>query len=276
MNYAALMVYVDNGGQAAGRIALARDLAATFDAALIGVSGSTPRRPDVHPPARAALIGEHPESELEVAAANVQRAAALFEKVAGPHCRREWCGTIDYPARLIAREARGADLVIVGQDASETSPCDAADAGDVLMRAGRPVLVVPPTVHTSPAGAGVVIGWAETREARRAVSDALPFLQRARHVSVAHVYAEGERESACRCVDDVVAFLDRHKIKAEAVVQPRTGTSTAKQLVAIAREKHAGLIVMGGYGHARLREWAFGGVTREMLKASPVCLLLSH
>jgi nucleotide-binding universal stress UspA family protein len=211
-----------------------------------------------------------------VAAANVQRAAALFDKIAGPHCRRQWCGTVDYPVRLIAREARGADLVIVGQDASETAPSDAADAGDVVMRAGRPVLVVPPSVQTSPAGAAVVIGWAETREARRAVSDALPFLQRAKHVSVAHIYTQGERESACRCVDDVVAFLDRHKIKAEGIVQPRTGTSTAKQLVSIAWEQHAGLIVMGGYGHARLREWAFGGVTREMLKASPVCLLLSH
>ena len=165
------------------------------------------------------------------------------------------------------------DLVYKTEDAKFDAVCE--EIAD-LSKTGRPVLVVPPTVHTSPAGAGVVIGWAETREARRAVSDALPFLQRARHVSVAHVYAEGERESACRCVDDVVAFLDRHKIKAEAVVQPRTGTSTAKQLVAIAREKHAGLIVMGGYGHARLREWAFGGVTREMLKASPVCLLLSH
>jgi nucleotide-binding universal stress UspA family protein len=70
--------------------------------------------------------------------------------------------------------------------------------------------------------------------------------------------------------------LNLHGIKAEAVVRPEGPKSTARQLITIAQEVHAGLIVMGGYGHARLREWAFGGVTREMLRTSPVCLLMSH
>ena len=139
------------------------------------------------------------------------------------------------------------------------------------MKAGRPVLVVPPGCDALDAG-NVVVAWKNTREARRALADALPFLKEARQVTLLHVSEERRRRRLAR---RPVAFSSpRHRgIARDDCAKDRT---VAERIVAFASGEELGLIVAGAYGHTRLREWAFGGVTRDLLAACPVPCLFSR
>jgi nucleotide-binding universal stress UspA family protein len=144
-----------------------------------------------------------------------------------------------------------------------------------VLRAGRPVLLVPDTVAALPLRR-VVVAWKDTRESRRAMRDALPFLQQAKEVLLVEV-GENESESqAKKNLADVGAYLVRHRVIVAAEVWRRPRRPVATELLDVVEKEKADLIVAGGYGHSRLGEWIFGGVTRELLTASPVCCLLSH
>src|SRR5579863_9926990 len=165
-----------------------------------------------------------------------------------------------------------------GGDGEETphAPRHAADPGDVLMAAGRPVLVVPPELPRGKILSHVIVGWKDTRESRRAVVDALPLLRKAGQTTVVGVGETGDEEANRRSVDDVVAFIRLHGVDAAPLALSAGDQAPAQCLIDCAWTKRAGLIVLGGYGHARASEWVFGGVTRSMLKASPICCLFSH
>jgi nucleotide-binding universal stress UspA family protein len=122
----------------------------------------------------------------------------------------------------------------------------------------------------------VVVGWRDTREARRAVQDALPFLHEAKRVTVVEISEEDQKEAARHHVDDVVLYLARHKIKAEGRVETHLLGSGADQIIGFAEDEDADLLVTGAYGHNRLNEWIFGGMTRDLLASSPFCCLMSH
>jgi nucleotide-binding universal stress UspA family protein len=134
--------------------------------------------------------------------------------------------------------------------------------------------VVPPVLDAH-ALDRVVVGWTDSREARRAVADALPLLQKATHVVVAEMVADTDFSDAHKRLDDVVVWLQRHGVLAETRVVLSTGDDAAG-LAALADEQGAGVIVAGAYGHSRLREWALGGVTRKLLQHANRFLLLSH
>ena len=116
--------------------------------------------------------------------------------------------------------------------------------------------------------------WKETREARRAVLDALPIL--AQHVLVLEVCAEDEANEAGTQAEDVAGYLRAYGARADAQIRHRREPTVADELVRAAEQAGADLIVAGGYGHARLREWAFGGVTHGLLGRCPKCCLPSH
>jgi len=120
-------------------------------------------------------------------------------------------------------------------------------------------------------------GWKDRREARRAIQDALPFLHEARRVTIVEISGKDRMEAARHCADDVVCYLVRHRIKAEARVEaPLPGSTGADQLIGLALDEGADLLVTGAYGHSRLNEWIFGGMTRDLLASSPICCLMSH
>jgi nucleotide-binding universal stress UspA family protein len=121
-----------------------------------------------------------------------------------------------------------------------------------------------------------VIGWKDTREARRAVCDALPFLPRAKHVTIVEVCQARAEGSVARHVNDVADYLARHGISSDPRVIPDRDFSAAQQLTDLAQAEGADLLVVGAYGHRRLGEWFFGGVSRDLLAASPICCLMSH
>ena len=121
-----------------------------------------------------------------------------------------------------------------------------------------------------------MIAWKDTRECRRAVRDALPFLQQAKEVLLVGI-GEGESEShAKRTLSDVAAYLLRHRVAAAQEVWQQARGPVAAELLRHVQDEKADLIVAGGYGHSRLGEWLFGGVTHELLASSPVCCMLSH
>ena len=151
----------------------------------------------------------------------------------------------------------------------------ALDPGEAILKMGRPTLVVRERVGSLP-GEHIVIGWKDTREPRRAVRDALPFLQHATRVAIVEACGPGLTEGPLGAPDDVASYLTHHRIKAGSCVMLERKVSGAAQLIQIAQEERADLLVSGAYGHSRLGERAFGGMTRELLATSPICCLMSH
>jgi nucleotide-binding universal stress UspA family protein len=180
---------------------------------------------------------------------------------------------VNFPNDFVAQEARAADLLVVGQ--TPAAAYRFLETGSLLLNAGRPVLVVPKDV-ASLVARRVVVAWKDTRESRRAIRDALPFLRLAESVFLVEVAAWGADANALPRLKDVGRFLAQHQISnvTERVLpdEPIAGDV----LLRFAQEQFADLIVSGAYGHSRLGEWIFGGVTRELLIHSPVCCLFSH
>jgi nucleotide-binding universal stress UspA family protein len=143
------------------------------------------------------------------------------------------------------------------------------------MRAGRPVFYVPPEAERLKLD-NILIAWKDTREARRAIWDALPLLQKAAEVNVVEIIEDEATSAAVKTrVDDVVAWLGGHNITAHGSA-PAAVEDASAQIETIAGTIGADLIVAGAYGHTRFSEWVFGGVTRDLLTKSTHCSVLSH
>ena len=240
-------------------------------AILIGFAAEAPVVPAVYD-AGVAFAAELQVQEEERVTAALAAAERRFRSPLPPDSAgwTEWCSFAEPPAQALAREARCADLLVVGAGGG-------TDAGDVLLRAGRPVLVVPANVALLKARK-VIVAWRDVPQARRAVADALPLLQQAESVLVLEVLDhDGDASRDVRVgTQAVVRLLARHGVIARADARPLREPTVADELIRVAEDHDADLIVSGGYGHARLREWAFGGVTRDLLTRCPVCCLLSH
>ncbi|MBX9460410.1 MAG: universal stress protein [Brevundimonas sp.] len=277
MTYANLLVAVDEGPESDSRLELACDLANAFNARLTGLCAESIAPPLYDPLMGGAMVGELLTLYRDAAEAGVEKARArFFEIVRARDVDAEWRGEVGIPDEALSRAARAADLVIVG-GRNTRAPYHAPDAADVLMNCGRPVLVTPPTRVRNPVGEPALIAWKDCREARLAVAGAIPLLQRAQGVTLYAVRAdEEEAEPTGQELADVVRYLARHDIAAEPVFALGGDTPAGRQILNESLARGAGLIVAGGYGHARLREWALGGVTRDLLEDSPVCLCLAH
>ena len=115
-----------------------------------------------------------------------------------------------------------------------------------------------------------------TRECRRAVRDAIPFLQQAKEVLLIELGEEEAKSQDKKALADVANYLIRHKVVVAEQICRRSRGPVETELFQFVKEEKADLIVAGGYGHSRLGEWTFGGVTHELLAASSVCCMLSH
>ena len=277
MGYASVMVYVDDVDSANSRITLACDLAELFEAELIGVSGSLPARPVIEPYLGGAMMSYAWIEEQKLAQEEVKRAEGRFRSIAG--ARRShlaWRAGACDPTEFATRQSRKADVIILSPNSGWPRSCNAANPGDVLMAAGRPVLVSPPNSALKPMLAHVLIAWKDCREARRVVADSLPLLDKADKITIIEIAEEADQASNRQSVEDVADFIRLHGKSATTLAISSNGQSTAEQLLAYADANAVGLIVLGGYGHARTREWIFGGVTRTLLQTSPICCLFSH
>jgi len=271
-SYASLIVNLDLGPDAASRVALAASLAERFGARLIGSASRSiiPALPLEAGFAAQTLI----EQWREIAAEELQEIEAGLIKLAGPAAGTALRTGMDEPTPFLVEQAHAADLLIVGRQ-GRSDHRDwrfAVDPGSILLEAGRPVLVVPPATDRL-SGQRIVIAWKDTREARRAVWDALPFLKAAEEVFVSTA-GESPETSGARGLQD---YLRQHAINARVVPDAAIREACiADELVERARQEGADLLVSGAYGHSRTREWILGGVTRDLLDHASICCLMSH
>ena len=276
MTYASMLVAVEEGVESDSRLELACDLAIAFDALLIGLSVGSIAVPFQDPMAGGAMLGELLPLYRGMVEADVERARLRFAELTTRRgLETDWQGGIGFPEQVCSRAARAADLVILG-GRNRFAPGRAPGVSDVLMGSGRPILVTPPIPTRSPLGCPALIAWKDGREARHALAAAIPLLQRASLVTLYSVCGSQEHETAGGEVAEVVRYLARHGIHADPVIAPAGKQSAGRQILDEAMAREAGLIVAGAYGHARLREWALGGVTRDLIADSTVCLMLAH
>ncbi len=256
-------------------LAVVGDVAERLKCGVIGVAA---KQASTHPLLRGAGPFEPPQHDLHKF---VEQASAAEAEFRAALSRIE---TLDWRARMtfgpayehVADEARAADLVIapIGRHDHVSLPSGQAEVGDLLMRLGRPILA-------APAGAAgfkfdqALVCFKDAREARRAVADALPILEAMGRVHVVEIVEAKAVNESRRRLDDVCDWLARHGVNAACSTKIADAVE-AEQLAEVARDLNADLIVAGAFGHSRLREWAFGGVTRDLLLRSERCVLASH
>jgi len=273
MSYSSLMVHVDVDAELGCRVGIAAGLAERFHAHLIGVAGWAPMSVFLAEDARNDRAP--PDFHFHDMETLLDRKGEQFKAtVRALNGQAEWRSGLDFPTDLLAREARAADLVIIGNAPENQDPFRALDPGSFILKAGRPVLVVPKGVASfSPKH--VAIAWKDAREARRAVLDALPFLQQTETVMIVEIL-DSESELTSHAIRDVSNYLTRHGIKTIAERLRPADVTPANSLLRLIEDENINLMVAGAYGHSRLGEWAFGGVTRDLLQESPICCLFAH
>ena len=275
MGYRTLMVHLEIGRSNSHLLKIAGELADRFDASLIGIAACQPMQMvygdgyipgDVIEQSRAQMTAEIKQAEDEF--------RRTFKARTGTS---DWRSTVMYGALpdYIACEARSADLVITGVATGDFFDASrSVNTGDLIMQVGRPVLIVPGTVDTLTLER-MLVCWKDTRESRRAIRDALPLLKKASRVTVVEIAAEERLPEARTRLADVVGWLKQHGVTAEPIAAPSID-GDASALYAIAQEHNSDVIVAGAYGHSRMREWAFGGVTSDLLLDATRCSLVSH
>jgi len=281
MAYKNLLVVLDADQSSRGRISYAAALAAHLNAHLVGLylTVSSLTR-DEYALLDIGILDISFFSDPAKSRAESEKTRALFEEVtAREGVSAEWRTASGYPAGMAAMHGRYADLIVIGQLDAYDSQAGLlrAPPEEVTMLAGRPTLVVPFTGHFEPIGTRVVIGWDASREAARAVGDAMPLLARAEKVTVLTIDAEaspfghGEIPGA-----DIALHLARHGVKAEVERTVSAGIGIGNTLLSRAADYEANLLVMGAYGHSRVRELLLGGVTRTVLTSMTLPVLMSH
>jgi len=269
-----LLVHVDSSQAGRRRVQFAVELAGRMGARLTGIHVTPPVDvPPLYKPSRIAEVSAHLEAGLVI---DAEGSAIVFrEEVLAKLVDAGWLVTEGDVVEGIAREARYADLVIVGQyewqGSAETHPLPVAHS--LVIQCGRPVLVVPATGALCPM-TNVIVAWDGSREAVRAIHDALPLLQLARSTTLLTMRTSATDYSPTEAVK-MIAHLAHHDIKVEIDEQVVSGNE--HQLLAQRVEQgNYDLLVMGGYSHRRWVEFLFGGATQAILLASKIPVLVSH
>jgi nucleotide-binding universal stress UspA family protein len=274
MSYSTIMVHQSLDETNDSRLPIAVDLARRFNAKLIGIAACA-IRPSAY---GGGVFMDSIVSELRpITQKRLNEAAARFRSGSEGKARTtEWRQALAKPTTYVAEQARAADLIITGaaRDGVYLDPLTELDPGELIMEAGRPVLIVPPEANQL-AARHVVVAWKDTREARRAILDSLPLLQMATDVTVVEIAERTEITTATRSGEDVAEWLNRHGVCAGANALT-AHDEPFNALEALLLQNAADLIVAGAYGHNRVQEWIFGGVTRDLLMKSRCCCLFSN
>jgi nucleotide-binding universal stress UspA family protein len=275
MSYVSQLVHLETGQSNESLLRISGDLAQRLKVDVIGIAA---RRADMRPFGEAYATGELLKTLQWENADLLQAAQKQFrQSLQGRGLALTWRESSDFEsvARYLTQQARDADLLITGLPTIGRFKAGLqVHVGDLVMQAGRPVLLVPESVSELKLD-WAMVGWNDTREARRAIVDALPLLRLAKQVHVLEITPEPELTEAAARLEQVVAWLARHGVQAHAL-PTATEKDQTHQLSAIALTHGADLLVVGAYGHQRLREWVLGGVTQELLAQPPCCLLLAH
>lgn len=272
-----LLVHLDASPQAAQRLETACRLGQVHGAAVTALYAVTPAfvelpfAPEIGPGVAASLH----ERDVELRT----RARAAFDRVvAAPGMKASWAEVGNEPMMgVFSQQALFADLLVLGQadpteKRAEGVPADFVET--VLISSGKPVLVLPFIGASSTVGQTVVLAWKPTREAARAVSAALPLLQRAGQV---HILSwSGADETVGGHGLSLDGYLQLHGVKAIWHRETQEPDLLGELLLSRAFDLEADLLVMGCYGHSRAREWVLGGASRTVLRSMTLPVLLAH
>jgi nucleotide-binding universal stress UspA family protein len=280
MTYKTILIEMAVGESNSNLLKVAGDLATRFKASVIGVAACQPLElvcatgyyaGDVIQDDRDELQRELDEAEAEF------RAVFSTDNVNGALTPAGWHSAVTYGALAdyVGSFACEADVILTaggGRTFPGASRC--ADTGDLLMLAGRPVLLLP-RGNVNFSLERVLVAWKNTRETRRAISDALPLLQLAKHVVLAQFVPVEEIKEYRETLEGVTRWLQSYDVPVQCLTLPTTGEDPTA-LKALIEEQQSDLVVAGAYGHTRMREWVLGGVTRDLLLHESHCSLLSH
>lgn len=267
-----ILLHIDSSAGTPSRIKLARQMADDFGVEVIG-----------QPCVLTALL-RYPFSMDGAAAAvalmrkldreNNEKMRANFLLLTEGHGRMHWFEPLADGPWGFARRALYADLMILGQrDPYEPSDSELPTdfVSSTLLESGRPALVLPYTGVTGPMGSTVLLAWKETREAARAVSAALPWLQRASQV---HAVCFGKEQDSA--LHSLQSYLQSHGVSITSHAGGIEDGEIGNRLLSLAVDVGADLLVMGCYGHGRAREWVLGGATRTVLRTMTLPVLMAH
>jgi nucleotide-binding universal stress UspA family protein len=278
MGYKTILVHCDADPRVAHRLAIAVELAKRDQAHLVGVHIQEPFEA---PPmfAGSAAMGNLFALFEETAKTNLATAKAAFAKaVKGTELSTQWRSEDGYVDARLPVHARYADLMVLGQSdpgAPSFAPLDLPET--MALSTGRPIVVVPHVGAPAECGRTVMLCWNASRESARAASDALPLLQAASKVIVLCVdarssnYGHGAEPGA-----DVASWLARHGVKVTVQRDVAFDSGVGSVILSRAADHEVDLVVMGLYGHSRLREMVLGGASRTLLASMTVPVFMSH
>jgi len=279
MSYRTLLVLLDHTPACATRSRCAMQLAKDLGCHLVGLAPTDLIDLPAAPRA-AASLNEYAARVWDALREQAERAADTFREA----CHSAGVGSFEAiideadKSESLVRHARFSDLTVLTQaDPDDPNHAVVKDMVEsVILHSARPTLVLPCVGRIDSIGSRVLVAWNDSREAARAVSDALPLLRRAERVEVTTWHeAAGGDEALRPQLDALLNWLKRHDVSAASRVE-RSGAPIADAMLTRAADADADLIVMGAYGHARWTERVLGGATRGLLASMTVPVLMSH
>ncbi|HXQ54130.1 MAG TPA: universal stress protein [Stellaceae bacterium] len=285
MSFKDILVIFTDEHHPAPRLKLAVDIAQREGAHLVGLypispitllSGGLPYTGSVTEVQALELVQASKRSAAQAEAGRVE--ASFQDAASRAGLSSEWRCVEAHLAEAATLHARYCDLTVLGQSDPDHPVSGGSDLVEsVLLGSGRPMLVVPYAGRFDQVGRNVLVAWNGTREAARALNDALPMMTRAEKVTVLSVNpSDGIGKETVWPGADIAHHLARHSIIAEASSTVSTEIDVGNAILSRAADLGSDLIVMGGYGHSRARELILGGVTRTLLQHMTVPVLLSH
>ena len=272
-----VMVRLDGTAADDARIAAAESISGAFDGHIIGLFLNV--LPLIVPIEGDTVAAVEALKSMQYARAAGDRLEAVLIERLSQQQRPVDIRRIDVFSSVLgeiaAREARTADaFVALRPNGSLQEPENMIEG--VLFGSGRHLVLVPDRKPAKIVFDTILIAWNNSRESARSLAEALPYLHQAKNVSVVSVVEHNEREDHAVMGTEAVSHLKHHGIHATLHHVTNRNGNVGAALITAARNQKADLIVMGGYGHSRLREWLLGGVTYELLHKAPVPLLIAH
>ncbi len=256
---------------------LAVQMCRKYEAALTGIYAHFPVRFETQ---MEHWISDEMKESLEKADADAVSAIAdAFQvslKESGFDGPVEWISPTGHPNDLLAKSARYHDLLLIGQYSNPDRHQRRVRAEELVMNSGKPIMVVPLGYQVRPFSGHAVVAWDGSRPAARALSDAMQILETKDRLDIVTVGAPGSEGGKDAFGQDVVTYLSRHGINAKQINLSATREGVGATILGYCSETDPDVLVMGAYGHARLREELFGGVTRHILEHANVPVLMAH
>lgn len=272
MELRSILVNVDATDADCAALRYAIDLAQETNAELIGLAADQPDLTFAGMDGGVAVdLYAMEQGEIET---QLKRTEEGFRKLVPATIKAQWLAYVTTPTNVLIEAAASVDLVVTASKTTTTfRAVQPTNLGELVVSSGRPVIDVAHDARKARFDK-ICIGWKDTREARHAVADALPLLKRAGEIRAVTIN-EGDYATEKSSLDTLTTWLRKHDVttSCEVITNPEGFVDV---LESTALSWNADLLVIGGYGHSRMREWLFGGVTRRILQTNSLNRFISN